>query len=226
MSYICILANENGIAAAGDSRLTLAPIPMHLDHTRKVFSAPEQGLVWACCGMMVWAGINYARWTSHIMRRPWPLERKLEAVARRVGPMLRVCNRVLRRDTLFSLLVGVGTPGAVELVSLDLVNGKSRVRRWRAPAVSEAGWKGRLRPPLPNSLLPLADFRDRNAADAPVVGVHLVNGNDRRLFVLSEHVVQKIRRAFDELPLLVGGHFSLFRDLDVDIRHNKNLLIM
>ena len=149
MSYICMLANENGIAAAGDSRLTLAPIPMHLDHTRKVFSAPEQGLVWACCGMMVWAGINYARWTSHIMRRPWPLERKLEAVARRVGPMLRVCNRVLRRDTLFSLLVGVGTPGAVELVSLDLVNGKSRVRRWRAPAVSEAGWKGRLRPPRP-----------------------------------------------------------------------------
>ena len=49
MSYICMLANENGIAAAGDSRLTLAPIPMHLNRIMGF-------LLGAVCGILnVWA---------------------------------------------------------------------------------------------------------------------------------------------------------------------------
>lgn len=38
MSYICMLANPRGIAAAGDSRLTFSHLPLHLDRSQKVFA--------------------------------------------------------------------------------------------------------------------------------------------------------------------------------------------
>lgn len=83
MSYICMLANERGIAAAGDSRLTFAPIPLHLDRSQKVFTAPEQHLIWACCGLTVWGGVNYVQLTARIMsRRQWTLSKKLAEVCR------------------------------------------------------------------------------------------------------------------------------------------------
>jgi hypothetical protein len=40
MSYICLIANQNGIAVSGDSRLTFQPeqLHLHIDHAQKVFS--------------------------------------------------------------------------------------------------------------------------------------------------------------------------------------------
>ena len=38
MSYICMLANRRGIAAAGDSRLTFSHLPLHLDRSQKAVS--------------------------------------------------------------------------------------------------------------------------------------------------------------------------------------------
>ena len=150
MSYICMLANESGIAAAGDSRLTLFPIPLHLDRSRKVFVAPERGLIWGCCGLTVWGGINCVHLTGHILRRPWPLERKLEAIRRRVEPVLRMCHRIHRKDVRFTLLLGVAEPGQVRLYTLDLVNGnRHRLRQWNAPSITEGGWQSALRPPFP-----------------------------------------------------------------------------
>lgn len=151
MSYICMLANRRGIAAAGDSRLTLAPIPVHLDRSRKVFSAPEQHLIWACCGLTVWGGVNYVQLTERIMRRrQWTLSKKLAEVCRRVAPALRMQHRVRRAPALFTLLVGVAEPGKVQVMSLDLVNGEPTLGRWPAPAMADAGWKRELRPALLN----------------------------------------------------------------------------
>lgn len=149
MSYICMLANERGIAAAGDSRLTFAPIPLHLDRSQKVFTAPEQHLIWACCGLTVWGGVNYVQLTARIMsRRQWTLSKKLAEVCRRVAPALRMQHRVQRTKALFTLLVGVAEPGKVQVMSLDLVNGEATLGRWPAPAMADAGWQRELRPPL------------------------------------------------------------------------------
>ena len=149
VSYLCMLASEQGIAAAGDSRLTLMPIPLHLDRSRKVFSAPEQHLVWACCGLTVWFGMNLAHITDRILRRPGPLRPKLEEMVHRLNPILRMCQKTRRKDAVFSLLVGVTEPGQVYLLTLDLLNGTThRLKRWDAPAMTEAGWRRALRPPM------------------------------------------------------------------------------
>lgn len=70
MSYICIIANEKGAVAAGDSRLTLYPaqLNLHLDRTRKVFQDEKQGLVWACCGLTYFGGIHYFKAVERILR--------------------------------------------------------------------------------------------------------------------------------------------------------------
>ena len=136
MSYICMLANRRGIAAAGDSRLTFSHLPLHLDRSQKVFADPAQHLIWACCGLTG--------------RRQWSLSKRLALVCRRVAPALRVQHRIQRQDALFTLLVGVAEPGNVQLMSLDLVNGEASLGRWPAPAMTEAGWKRALRPPMPD----------------------------------------------------------------------------
>ena len=151
MSYICMLANRRGIAAAGDSRLTFSHRPLHLDRSQKVFADPAQHLIWACCGLTVWGGVNYIQLTSRILgRRQWSLSKRLALVCRRVAPALRVQHRIQRQDALFTLLVGVAEPGNVQLMSLDLVNGEASLGRWPAPAMTEAGWKRALRPPMPD----------------------------------------------------------------------------
>ena len=149
MSYLCMLASERGIAAAGDSRLTLMPIPLHLDRSRKVFAAPEQHLVWACCGLTVWFGQNLAHITDRVLRRPGPLREKLAEVERRLNPILRMCRKMRRKDAIFTLLVGAVEGEEVFLLTLDLINGTTRrLKRWDAPAMTEGGWRRALRPPL------------------------------------------------------------------------------
>jgi hypothetical protein len=60
MSYICLIANANGVALSGDSRLTMEPrfLHLHFDHTRKVFSDPGQNMAWACCGLTMYLPSN------------------------------------------------------------------------------------------------------------------------------------------------------------------------
>lgn len=140
---------SGGLPPPGTARLTFAPIPLHLDRSQKVFTAPEQHLIWACCGLTVWGGVNYVQLTARIMsRRQWTLSKKLAEVCRRVAPALRMQHRVQRTKALFTLLVGVAEPGKVQVMSLDLVNGEATLGRWPAPAMADAGWQRELRPPL------------------------------------------------------------------------------
>lgn len=149
MSYICMLANERGIAAAGDSRLTFAPIPLHLDRSQKVFTAPEQHLIWACCGLTVWGGVNYVQLTARIMsRRQWTLSKKLAEVCRRVAPALRDAAPGPADQGAVHAAGGGGGAGEGPGESLDLVNGEATLGRWPAPAMADAGWQRELRPPL------------------------------------------------------------------------------
>lgn len=149
MSYICILANGRGIAAAGDSRMTFYPVPVHMDRSRKVDVAPDQHLIWACCGLAVFGGVNYAALTSRILRRSqWTLAQKLAAICRRVTPVLKMQHRVSGKDAFFTLLLGVADREGVQVMSLDVINGAATLQRWPAPAIIDAGWQRELRPPL------------------------------------------------------------------------------
>lgn len=150
MSYICLYASQQGLAAAGDSRLTMAPIPLHWDRARKVHSAPERRRVWACCGLTVFGGVNYAGVASRILRSGrGTLEEQLRQICRRVNPPLRVQRKLYHQDTTFSLLLGQFTTAGTKLIALDLNGKKETIRRWNGPGMLEAGWKRALRPPMP-----------------------------------------------------------------------------
>ena len=69
----------------------------------------------------------------------------------------------------------------------------------------------------------LPDLRDRHAADAPVVRVHFIDGDDRGGLILSEHIVEQIRRPLDEPALLLRRDLAFLRDFNIDVRYG-NLL--
>lgn len=150
MSYICLLAGERGIAAAGDSRLTVSPVPLHWDRAKKVFCAPEQQRIWACCGLTMFGGVNYAALTGRILSGKGALDEQLQTICRRVNPALNVQRKLYRQANFFSLLLGQITREGIDLVTLDLDGKSVNLRHWNAPAILEAGWRAELRPPMPD----------------------------------------------------------------------------
>lgn len=194
MSYICILANRMGIAAAGDSRVTFSPLPVHLDRGRKVGTAPDQHLIWACCGLTVFGGVNYAALTTRILQdQRKNLAEKLAAICRRVAPVLRTQHRVSRKEALFTLLLGVAEQEKVQVMSLDLINGEATLQRWFAPAIIDAGWKKELRPPL----LDPAQFQEDSLAELAQRAQERVQWSIQR-----DQTLHQIQRGH---PQTVGG---------------------
>lgn len=159
MSYICMVANKNGIAVSGDSRLTFQPeqLNLHLDSAQKVFSAPEQNMVWACCGMMVWAGINYYRTASWILRQKnRSLSSRLNQISGMVSRATAAQNRLTRKSASFTLLVGVIKENGPVMYALDVVNGEAKLRVMNAPVLVQSGWVKSLHQPKP----PVEDFEN------------------------------------------------------------------
>ncbi|MCD8147535.1 MAG: hypothetical protein LUD84_09735 [Clostridiales bacterium] len=152
MSYICLIANQNGVAAAGDSRLTIQPeaLHLHLDRGRKVFSDQDQGLVWACCGLTIFGGVNYYRLTDHILRQ------KNRSLASRLNQISGVLSKATaaqhflsRKPSVFTLLLGQVKDGAVAVHVLDIVSGEARRRVLTGPVMVQAGWDPSLRQSKP-----------------------------------------------------------------------------
>lgn len=152
MSYICLFANENGVSVAGDSRITLQQprkLGLHFGG-RKVFSDPQQNLVWCCCGLVSFGGIHYPSAAARILRNPdRSLATALERIGGLVGPATRANSRLYRTDCSFHLLVGRVTDGKVDVRRLDALNGEVTIRRFDSPVLLEAGWRKRLYPEAP-----------------------------------------------------------------------------
>lgn len=150
MSYLCLLASERAMAVVGDSRLTLSPVPLHWDRAQKIGCDPGQRCLWACCGLTVFGGVNYAKVTARIFQGGGTLTEKAQAVAKRVNPPLHVQRMLYRQTTTFSLLAGQWTERGAELLTLDLDGKHTTLHHWPAPAFLEAGWEAALRPPMPD----------------------------------------------------------------------------
>lgn len=180
MSYLCLLASERAMAVVGDSRLTLSPVPLHWDKARKIGCDQGQQCLWACCGLTVFGGVNYAKLAARIFHGSGTLTEKAQALAKRVNPPLSVQRCLYRQTTTFSLLAGQWTEQGAELLTLDLDGKHTNLRRWPAPAFLEAGWEASLRPPMLNP----DGYRQASSADLARLGrerVASVIATDHRL---------------------------------------------
>ena len=125
-----------------------------------------QRCLWACCGLTVFGGVNYAKLAARIFHGSGTLTEKAQALAKRVNPPLSIQRRLYRQTTTFSLLAGQWTEQGAELLTLDLDGKHTDLRRWPAPAFLEAGWEASLRPPM----LRPDGYRQSNSADLARLG--------------------------------------------------------
>lgn len=156
MSYLCLLANETGIALAGDSRVTLQPLRLGIHYSgRKVFAEPEKRMVWGCCGLVAFGGVYFPARARRILRAP---NRSLATALRELGdaiaPRTEWYRRLYRRDGLFLLFVGQMTEAGPDVRRLRVRNGEVSVERFTAPVLLEIGWDASRYParPAPESL--------------------------------------------------------------------------
>ncbi len=155
MSYVCLMSNENGAVAAGDSRETFHP-KVHLDWRRKCFVIPEQQLVWAACGPTLRFGVDLLRSLELIFREAKPMEKRLEKIRDLVNAVTR-------------LTPWAGDPGPFCLLIANMEEGRLTVRNCRIhkgallvetrypgpgePVTFHAGAWHRAMPPLPAARL-------------------------------------------------------------------------
>lgn len=157
MSYICMIANQNGIAVSGDSRMSFQPLQLglHIDRAQKVFSDPQHGLVWACCGLMVFAGVNYYKMTSYILRQYYrSMASRLNQISAVITRATAVQHALSRKHCAFTLLLGSVQNGQITVRALDIVDGKSTLRTLEAPILIQSGWEPSLHQPKP----PVEDY--------------------------------------------------------------------
>lgn len=152
MSYICLIANEKGMVTAGDSRLTVTPkwLHLHFDTMRKTFEDQEQGLIWACCGLTAYAGVNYFRVAERILRdRRRSMGAKLQRIATILERVTGFQHKLLRQRSTFTLLLGERKPEGTEITVLDVTDGKRTLRTLHTPVALESGSGVGLGAPLP-----------------------------------------------------------------------------
>lgn len=140
MSYICIIANEKGAVAAGDSRLTLYPaqLNLHLDRTRKVFQDEKQGLVWACCGLTYFGGIHYFKAVERILRsESMTMGAKLNKITTLMERATKVHHLISFSESSFTLLLSSVKTG--ETMILKVVNGVAEKETITGPVAIEDG---------------------------------------------------------------------------------------
>ncbi len=142
MSYICLIANSRVIAASGDSRITMSAkvLNLHFDNTRKVFQDEEQGLIWACCGLTRFGGVNYFRAVEKIMRTE---SMTMGAKWNRITTMMKratMAHHLLTRgESVFTLLMGCVVEGAPEVTVLKVVNGVAKRKTTKGSCAVESG---------------------------------------------------------------------------------------
>lgn len=189
-----MIANQNGIAASGDSRLTFQPqqLNLHLDKAQKVFSDQEQGLVWACCGLTVFAGINYYMMTDHILRQKYrSMPSRLNQISGAMTRATAAQHWLSRKLSVFTLLLGSIKDGKVSVQVLNVVNGKADLKTLDAPVLVQSGWDPALhqaKPPVSDYANETIDQLVKRAKDRCLWAVR----KDGRLAIEDEKHIQTV----------------------------------
>lgn len=137
MSYICLIGNENGIVAGSDSRETIAP-NIFFDHKQKVFVDKKQNLIWACCGITKYNGIDYIDVVGNILQEALTFEEKilkLQAVFERVT---KECYNYIGNGSVMDILIGKKSKRKM-LLKLNIKNGVVSSNTYFAPLAIEGG---------------------------------------------------------------------------------------
>lgn len=171
MSYICLMVNEHGAVAAGDSRETF-PARIHLDWRQKCFSLPEQKLIWACCGPTLRYGVDLLRCVKRLLRSQRPMEERFQNIAKLVGALTRV-NLVGGNPGPFCLLAAQWEEGGFTVWDCWVRNGvltchKTRLQPGEAVSLHAGAWHRAMPPLVSDQLKALSYDRLRAMAQARV----------------------------------------------------------
>lgn len=171
MSYICLMVNEHGAVAAGDSRETF-PARIHLDWRQKCFSLPEQQLIWACCGPTLRYGVDLLRAVRHILGGRQPMEQRFQKIAKLVGALTRV-NLVGGDPGPFCLLAAQWEESGFTVWDCWIRSGvltchKTRLRPGEAVSLHAGAWHRAMPPLISDQLKALSYDQLRDKAQARV----------------------------------------------------------
>ena len=146
MSYICLLANENGVVCASDSRETSTLTHRYKDKRQKTFAADAKNAVWCCCGS---SKIGHLIYATDCMKRTekilndvhLPFETRLEHfqefIRRETRPPLLKKKTVYTFTILFAFDDGKTTPC---IGTITAKGGKITDKRFfTTPIMLEAG---------------------------------------------------------------------------------------
>lgn len=142
MSYICLIANSKGIAASGDSRITMSPkaLNLHFDKTRKVFQDEKLGLIWACCGLTIFGGVNYFRVVEKTLRTErMSMGAKLNRISTMMKRATKAHHLLSRGESAFTLLMGSVKAGEPEITVLKVMNGSAEMKTVQGAYAVEDG---------------------------------------------------------------------------------------
>ena len=106
MSYICVIGNENGIVAGSDTRETIAPNKF-LDNRQKVFVDKKQNLIWACCGITKYNGIDYIDVVESILRDTnLSFIEKIDRLQIMIERVTKECYNYIGNGSAMDILIG------------------------------------------------------------------------------------------------------------------------
>ena len=139
MSYICMMANDNGAAVFSDSRQTL-PFGLHRDDCTKTFISEECRTIWSCCGLVSLGWENLFHHTEKILRKD---NLSIEERITRLVPYLRRKTDEFallhRKKGIFNLLIADTSSGKLKVYRLDFVSGRAEIRKLNLPCFEQAG---------------------------------------------------------------------------------------
>lgn len=138
MSYICMLVNSRGAAAAGDSRETF-DLGMHLSLRRKVFVSDDGRSIWAMCGLTRCLGVDYFRRASAILRSGGSHSQQLVRVGKLLSSGTRIQSKLSRAVSSFTLMACFADNDSPKVYVLRAVNGRCSIEQRAYPICLEAG---------------------------------------------------------------------------------------
>lgn len=138
MSYICVIGNENGIVAGSDSRETIAPNKF-LDNRQKVFVDKKQNLIWACCGITKYNGIDYIDVVERILRDTnLSFIEKIDRLQIMIERVTKECYNYIGNGSAMDILIGYKLKRKI-LIRMNIQNGEVKRNTFFAPLAIEGG---------------------------------------------------------------------------------------
>lgn len=159
MSYICLVGNEKGIVACGDSRETFSP-NRYEDNRQKVFADKSQGLIWACSGLTVSHGKDYFRLIEFIMRdKETSFQAKLDYIIKSIEKATLENMEKLGSGSAMNILIGHMKKRTM-MIKLNIYQGETTRKTFFAPIALDGGSGAGLLPKMN-----LREYRDLDIND-------------------------------------------------------------